>query len=434
MQNKCFGDLSQTSSQYHSILLTSIIATHESYNEDPFKSLQNFDDSVLNSAGSSHKKFNNLIQSLVVSNINDDNFKDIVWKGGDKMQVRYMVGHNENEKILVCAVRGSDTTLDWVQDLNAYMSGTIYDLPGKCHDGFIGRAKQIPIEFFVNKIVNEGYRCIFTGHSLGGAVATLLAVRVLFHEKIKGNSDFTKNILCIGYGTPPVGNAAFSKNIDSICKNNFHFYVFKKDLVVLLPYPINLFFEHFGKFVFLSDNGVYRMSDTFKRKGIPWPADHHCINYFKNVVKILEKDHKQDIYLDVNENRNIQVFDLFCIPTSAIQKSQDGLKCDLTNGCASFCNKYSVAFGVPSRILFRICCKNADFIYKATFQLEGYTQKFIDVKAERARGSENTIEFDFEVPKNQFRDAKGTLFLQTHFEEAKLSVEISRADFGNNIS
>ena len=181
------------------------------------------------------------------------------------------------------------------------------------------------------------------------------------------------------------------------------------------------------------------MSDTYDRMkqaliGVP---DHHRIDYYlENIVKILTKDHQQDIYVDVNEYKTIKVFDMLFIPSPSIEKRKIGIKCDLTNGCATACNKYSVSFGNPkklfgsNRILFTICCQNAEYIYKAILQLEGSAEKFVDIKAERSRGGECSIEFDFEVPKNQFRDAKGTLLLLTHFEEAKLSVEISLADFG----
>lgn len=46
-----------------------------------------------------------------------------------------------------------------------------------------------------------------TGHSLGGAVATLCTIRLLQHLP-RSQQD---NVTCIGFATPPVGNAALAE-------------------------------------------------------------------------------------------------------------------------------------------------------------------------------------------------------------------------------
>ena len=223
LSNQSFGDLSESSSKYHSLLLTSVLAAYHAYDSNP---LQSFSSKLKNEK----QKFNHLIDNICYSSVYNDNIKDVL-HGGERMQVRYMVGDNVKEKILFVSVRGSETKMDWIQDAHMKLTDPFHGLPGKIHSGFSNRARQVPIEFYVNKIVNEGYRCVFTGHSLGGAVATLLAIRVLFHEKIRGKSEFSKNVLCVGFGTPAVGNEAFVKYVNNIYKENFHFYINKSDLI-----------------------------------------------------------------------------------------------------------------------------------------------------------------------------------------------------------
>jgi putative lipase involved disintegration of autophagic bodies len=48
--------------------------------------------------------------------------------------------------------------------------------PGAAHAGFLDRAKTIPLEYF-RRLLVRGERVVLTGHSLGGAVASLLALR-----------------------------------------------------------------------------------------------------------------------------------------------------------------------------------------------------------------------------------------------------------------
>jgi hypothetical protein len=193
------------------------------------------------------------------------------------------------------------------------------------HNGFCKRANQIPINFFINKIVNEGYRFIITGHSLGAATATVFAIRVLFHEKIRQNSEIIKNIICICFGTPAVGNNDFVKYVESLYKDNFHFYINKNDLVVLQtvkPIDTSKIYVQFGKFVFINDAAEYRMSDTYDRskfKETGEMEDHRCTHYVENLVKILEKQHKTEIYAEENDTKTICLFKHLFIPTESFE-------------------------------------------------------------------------------------------------------------------
>ena len=316
-------------------------------------------------------------------------------------------------------------------------------MPGKVHAGFSARANQVPINFFINKIVNEGYRCIFTGHSLGGAAATLVAIRVLFHEKIKENSEYTKNILCVGFGTPAVGTSSFVNYVDEKYKENFHFYVNNNDLVVLQTFLASHIYIQFGKTIFLHNDGTYKMLDKYSRKELKIvgkPMDHPVRHYIENIVKLLEKEGKNDIYVESGQEKNVGTLNHLLVPVQSIKKHQPGTTCDLEHGCKKFCNQYSIFIENrrkivlnKNRIILNLCCKNAEYIYRATLQLEGYTKKCVDNTAEMFGGSSNTIQFDFKAPKSfKLKPTKGILTLTTHFEEVSMPIEITESDLSHN--
>jgi hypothetical protein len=77
----------------------------------------------------------------------------------------------------VVACRGTTDISDALTDLN-FIQRTMTLTPGAAHAGFLDRAKTIPLEYF-RRLLVRGERVVLTGHSLGGAVASLLALRLL---------------------------------------------------------------------------------------------------------------------------------------------------------------------------------------------------------------------------------------------------------------
>ena len=108
MSTQCFGDLSETSSKYHLVLLTSILATHESHSENPLRSLQSFNTTKVDPNGLPYKQYNHLIKSMAFSSTKEENIKD-------EILTRYMVCNNKKEKILILTVKGSDSNSNWIQ-------------------------------------------------------------------------------------------------------------------------------------------------------------------------------------------------------------------------------------------------------------------------------------------------------------------------------
>ncbi|KAL4447779.1 hypothetical protein ABPG75_004998 [Micractinium tetrahymenae] len=74
------------------------------------------------------------------------------------------------------------------------------------HSGYLRRAASIPAEQLYQLARVQGKRLVLAGHSLGGAVATLCAIRLL--DALPEALHHT--ITCVGFAVPPVGNAALA--------------------------------------------------------------------------------------------------------------------------------------------------------------------------------------------------------------------------------
>ena len=115
------------------------------------------------------------------------------------------------------AVRGTVKTniSDIATDLNIIQDKINHpEIEGSVHSGFLNRSLEIPIDFFLDKLIDDDYQLIFTGHSLGAAVAALLTVRVLFNDKVFGKQQLENRVLFIGFGSPTVGDKEFANCIN----------------------------------------------------------------------------------------------------------------------------------------------------------------------------------------------------------------------------
>ena len=86
----------------------------------------------------------------------------------------------------------------------------------RCHRGFLTRARAIPIVHLYDEARRRRRRLVLCGHSLGGAVAAvsavrlMLALRALPGERPGGTAadDALAVVRVISFAQPPVGDAA----------------------------------------------------------------------------------------------------------------------------------------------------------------------------------------------------------------------------------
>jgi hypothetical protein len=121
---------------------------------------------------------NHGIKSLCVSKTTDDKESN----KDSNLDVKYMIcdcSKNENQKRLIIGFRGTSSFQDFLVDLD--LIGQINECEGRFHSGIYKRSKKIPIKYFIDKLIKDKYEIIFTGHSLGAAIASLVTVEVLTH-------------------------------------------------------------------------------------------------------------------------------------------------------------------------------------------------------------------------------------------------------------
>ena len=182
--------------------------------------------------------------------------------------------------------RGSESFKDWYYDLNIFkicLNNNVY-----IHGGFYKQLTKnnnhIKIINIVKDIVkeNEEYDIYLSGHSLGGALCTIMGY-LLSKELILNN--YNNKIIIISFGSPRIGNYSWRIDFDN-CKNIEKYrVVYDNDIVTALPF-INYY--HVGTVIRLSDlkteiiksynyNKYYDFS-IFKCYSI---NNHYCNIYYK---------------------------------------------------------------------------------------------------------------------------------------------------------
>ncbi|OMC56275.1 hypothetical protein A5747_09530 [Mycobacterium sp. IS-836] len=146
----------------------------------------------------------------------------------------------------VIAIRGTEGILEWIHDAEfdlvpcPFLAGA-----GHTEDGFTdmyeslttGTASDSPA--VVNALATLAFPRPVTsvticGHSLGGALATLLALDVAANTVFKAPAVYT-------YGSPRTGDSLFASTYDQVVLNSYRI-ANRLDIVPALPPPIN--YEH----------------------------------------------------------------------------------------------------------------------------------------------------------------------------------------------
>ncbi|KAI9835975.1 MAG: hypothetical protein M1838_005175 [Thelocarpon superellum] len=147
---------------------------------------------------------------------------DADWRLGTKAMVIKSVPLDDM-RVLVFAIRGSQTFMDWAVNLNTAPispAGFLDDPGNLCHAGFLSVARKMvkPVAARLRMLLREdpgraACSLIITGHSAGGAVATLLYAHMLAHVRSELNllTGCFRRVHCITFGTPPVSLLPLAK-------------------------------------------------------------------------------------------------------------------------------------------------------------------------------------------------------------------------------
>jgi len=151
-------------------------------------------------------------------------------------------------KELVAIVRGTDTILEWLHD-GAFlmMPSPIHGSQGTTEDGFtavykslrIGPANGTPAAVdSIKSYLDAGTATTVTvsGHSLGGALATLLTLDVALNTTCTSPTSYT-------FASPRTGDHAFAGGYNAAVPNSFRV-ANRQDIVPKLPPFLPLPYEH----------------------------------------------------------------------------------------------------------------------------------------------------------------------------------------------
>jgi hypothetical protein len=149
-----------------------------------------------------------------------DEFIEADWRNGTKAMV--INSRNIDQKnIIVLAIRGSKTwnPIDWAINMRVRPTeptGFLDDPGNACHGGFLQIAKSMiaPVAARLRALLEQGWTgggdppsLILTGHSAGGAVASLLYMHMMATSvatELNHLTGFFKRVHCVTFGTPPV--------------------------------------------------------------------------------------------------------------------------------------------------------------------------------------------------------------------------------------
>ena len=127
-----------------------------------------------------------------------------------------------------------------------------------------------------------------TGHSLGAALATIMASR------LDANELYT-------FGSPRVGNRAFVKEMKNDGIEHYRF-VNNNDIVTKVPFPIR--FVHHGELVYINHHGNIRKMSPWQRFKDQWRGRMRALAKGQPFDGIF--DHSMDLYYQKVQNVFIQ--------------------------------------------------------------------------------------------------------------------------------
>jgi hypothetical protein len=169
-----------------------------------------------------------------------------------------VIGYNTLYKSIFVSFRGSVNTQNWIANIHFSQIQPYNNTDISVEKGFYNLFTNLK-PYVINGIqdVSKKYNTkdlLITGHSLGGALSTLLAFELLYVENID------MNIKLITFGCPRIGNHDFVSifNSFSVYSNRItHYY----DIVPHIPQQF-LKYDHISKEIWYNEeNNEYKLCD-----------------------------------------------------------------------------------------------------------------------------------------------------------------------------
>ncbi len=202
--------------------------------------------------------------------------------------------------VAVLAFRGTEPSVlrDWITDAKAAMQdGAALGLPGRLHRGFAEAfaSIQTSLDEAVEHLAQQGVMLHVTGHSLGGALATLAAAYLARRHEFPVHSVHT-------FGSPRVGDSAFVGYFDTEFAGRAYRIVNNEDLVTRVPprrlplpghaEPVR--YEHVGAMVYIDDRGQLQRDIGYWCRFLNFATN--ALEDFKKAAATTVRDHSMKLY------------------------------------------------------------------------------------------------------------------------------------------
>lgn len=135
-------------------------------------------------------------------------------------------GLYSNSDYLFVVFKGTSTIKDFITDISFIQKDDSYGIPGEIHAGFYNVIKDKFADIVEILKTNPNKKIVISGHSLGGALATVLFSYCLVNHPHLNTELYT-------FGSPRVGDKEFSKFISD--SNKATRIINKGDIVTMIP-------------------------------------------------------------------------------------------------------------------------------------------------------------------------------------------------------
>ena len=221
----------------------------------------------------------------------DENFNSVSGINKSSAQAALI----EHEDYLCMVFRGTDEPSDWLDNINAFSTKELF---GEFHRGFWNSVEDVwqPINKKFRDLQNEKKRPLFiTGHSLGGAMATIAAAKFI-HEDKPFTSAYT-------FGQPRALSRETAQIFNMECKSRFFRFHNNNDIVTRIPARL-MGYSHVGSYLYITEEG------EILREAGSWfkflDQVDGIVKDIKNKKIDLIEDHDMDEYLKAVEKWNLK--------------------------------------------------------------------------------------------------------------------------------
>ncbi|MEY3297756.1 MAG: hypothetical protein RLZZ597_1016 [Cyanobacteriota bacterium] len=176
----------------------------------------------------------------------------------------------ESDEDSILVFRGTQRTSEWIGNIYAiqqdYIDPNTDQSLGRIHSGFRRIADAIinPLAVDAVRQINPNKPCYVSGHSLGAALATILALDIALAVP-----DLQPQLQVYVYASPRVGNPEFVRSYAKILPNSFRISNLADPIPTMPPTKLQAEFVHIGEeWSFLNQGGDIlpnHIVDTYRR-------------------------------------------------------------------------------------------------------------------------------------------------------------------------